>query len=283
MTDKTAMLRRWNPTPGADADGADEEAAGNGILAPADLYKMSNRDQVALYRAAALNGLAERIFDRNPNLDGAPWYDALERIVDVEFEYVVDGERISLYGPRDAELAEPDAQTDRDDAEAEQDAGIGRASTDAEAENGQAEEITARLTVERGDTVRTIELPTDFLVIDEYEADPRKAGVLVTTDCQEGLDELQELLCNALFEPGEDDDDDSFETQQFDFREWAHEAVCKLMLDAQTAEVEIIRYAVRTHVMRKLPKDGITQIRRRGDDVEVELLPEEHAESTDGG
>lgn len=136
--------------------------------------------------------------------------------------------------------------------------------------------------LERGDARRTIELSTDFLVLEEYESDPRVAGVLVTTDCEQGLDELQELLYNALFEPG-DDDDDSFETQRCDFREWAHEAVCKLMLDAQTAEVEIIRYAVRTHVMRKLPKDGITQIRRRGDDVEVELLPEEHAGSTSGG
>ena len=63
--------------------------------------------------------------------------------------------------------------------------------------NGHADRITVRVTLERGDAQRTIELPTDFVVLEEYESDPRMAGVLVTTDCEEGLDEMQELLENA--------------------------------------------------------------------------------------
>ena len=255
------MLERWNPTPGADGEQADQEAAKGGMLAPTSLQEFEMRDRVALHRAATVDGCAERIFRPNPKLSGTPWYDALEHIVDVDFEYVVDGQIKNLYGPRE--------QTAPSSEKAER--------------NGLADRITAHVTLARGDARRTIELPTDFLVLEEYENDPRTAGVLVTTDCEQGLEELQELLENALFEPGDDEEDDSIETQLHDFQEWAHEAVCKLMLDAQTAEVEIIRYAVRTHVMRKLPKDGITQIRTRGDDVEVELLPEEHAESSDGG
>ena len=258
-----ATLLRWNPTPGADAGEGDEEAARGGFLVPADikLFLFERRDRVALHRAATLNGCAERIFHPNPNLEGTPWYDALEQIVDIEFEYVVDGETRRLHG---CEEATPPR---------------GREPI----RNGHADRITAHVFLKRGDAGRTMELATDFLVLEEHEADPRRAGVLVTADCEEGLDELAELLEHALFEPGGKEDDDSFETQQSDFREAAHEAVCRLMLDAQTVEVEVIRYAVRSHVMHKLPNKRLTLIRMHEDDVEIELLPDESAESTTGG
>ena len=73
-------LLRWSPIPRADDGQADEEPAKGGMLAPANLDMIEKRDQVALHRAAKLNGIADRIFHPNPNFKHTPWYDEMERI-----------------------------------------------------------------------------------------------------------------------------------------------------------------------------------------------------------
>ena len=248
-------LRRWKPGYITEEVQGNEETAKGGWLSPEHIEHFEKRDAMALYRAAKVNGCAERIFHGDRRVEGTPWYDAMEQIVDVNFEYTIDGVTKNLYA-RDGEAP-------------------GR--EDESIKNAGAERITARVTLEHGNGRRTVKLQGDFLVLDEYETDPRRAGVLVTTDSEASLEEMQELLEHTLFEQGYDKNDDSRETQQEDFRQKAHEAVCKLMLDAGTAQVEVIRYAVRYHVMHTLPKDGITQIRMRDDDVEVTLLPQDDA------
>ena len=141
--------------------------------------------------------------------------------------------------------------------------------------NAHADAVVVHALVSNGHATKTLELPTDLAVRNDDEPDPDNAGVLLSTESAIDIEELRTLLCEAIFEPGDDREDDCCQTQRSNFNQLAHQAACQLLVDDATAKVEIIRYAVRRHIAHLLPDDESVRIRKHSElnDVEVEILP----------
>ena len=269
MTTKPASLRRWRPrtwNPDGETFETFDTAAEAGdapVLVDMDDV-LENRDLVTLYRAAERNGLAKRLFRPKPALKGTPWYDGLERIasMSIECDCQVPNATLTLDCPRDPNWSRPGSRTEN---------------------QASARSIAVIAVLHRGTRTRTLKLQTDFAVIDEYEPNPTAAGVLVTGDSKVEVDELAALIHNAVFYPGDDENDDSPETQWLDFMDNAHTAAAKLLLNEHEAAAESIRQAVRTHVVHLLPNDRIVQLRKKpvpGEeiaDVNVVILRDDEA------
>lgn len=237
-----ASLRRWRPrTWNPDGETFETfdtagEAGNQPVLVDMDEI-LENRDLVTLHRAAGRNELAERLFRPEPALKGTTWYDNLERIVAmrIECDCGVPNATITLECPRSETLHNAGNQA-------------------------SARSIAVIAILRRGTDTRTLKLQTDFAVADEYEPDPTRAGVILTTDTELGIEELAERIHDAVFEPGGDENDDSVETQLEDSREDAHYAACKLLLDETTAETERIRYSIQHRVAHLIPEGRTVRI-----------------------
>ena len=243
-TTDTASLRRWRPrtwTPEDEtfetfdisAEGGDEP-----ILVDMDEI-LENRDLATLHRAAENNGWAGRLFSTKPALAGTPWYDQLERICDMEVECRIGNQTFALHHERES------SQSERIKA----------------LEDDRVESITVEVTLRRGNATRTVKLETDFAIADEYDPNPVTAGVVFRGDFGKiDIEKLSGLIHDAVFEPGDDEDDDSLETQLEDSRQLAHHAACNLLLDAASAESERIRYAIQLRIAHLIPERRTVRI-----------------------
>ena len=240
---RPASLRRWRPRSWNREEEVFETFDTTAAIAdPPILVELSdlpeNRDLVTLYRAAERNGLADRLFHQAPVTEATPWHDGLERIVAMRIEYRLDGETVTLACPRNDGFENWN----------------NHASVDA---------IAVHVVLHRGrdgDDRRTLKLPTDFAVSGEYGDDPATTGVLVGAGSKLDIDELSVLIHDAVFEPGGDEDDDSFETQLEDSRENAYHAACELLLDKTAARNEKIRYSIRHRVGHLAPEGHTVRI-----------------------
>ena len=243
-TTAPASLRRWRPRSWTREEEVfetfDTTAASTNAPILVELEDFpENRDLVTLHRAADHNGLADQLFHPAPITETTRWHDGLERIVSMRIRCGLrsGNETVMLECPR----RNNDSPTKRNPAN-----------------HAAARDVTVVVVLQRGrdgDTTRTLELKTDFAVIDEYDDNPATAGVVVTTESKMGIEELATLIHDALFEPGGDEDDDSFETQLEDSRENAYHAACDLLLDETTARNERIRYTMQHRVGHLVP-DG---------------------------
>jgi hypothetical protein len=249
-TTARASLRRWHPHSWTRRDETFEtfETTGETNKPPVlvDMDDMlEQRDLVTLHRtagrAASDNDIADRLFHPEPGLEGTRWYDDLERIVgmSIRCNFESPNETFTLECPR-------------------KDTGNG--AVHKVRNYRPARSITVLAVLRKGNDTRTLKLDTDFAVIDEYEPGPVRAGVLITADTHLDIDELAELIHDALFEPGGNHDDDSIATQLEDSRENAHHAACKLLLDHDTAEYEAIRYAAQRRLNHLIPDGHTVQI-----------------------
>ena len=204
-------------------------------------------DQVALLRAAELNGLDDRLFHPNRKLDGEAWYDRLARIVHTTIEHTTPAEETTLYPQRMDDITENMQRVDA---------------------------ITVKATLEQEGVERGIELKSDLAVTCTLPEAPTAGGVLITRNTTLTMETLQKLLHWAMFEPRNDEhEDDSPETQEDDFLQNAHYAAAKLLLAPEEAAREIVRYAVEHRVVRFLPADRTIEIRRSAgsDRVDVQI------------
>ena len=258
MTTNLASLRRWHPRTwdrdgetfkSFDTTGETDEAP---ILVDMDEI-LENRDLVTLFRAAERNGLGKRLFNPDPALAGIPWYDNLERIIDMSVDCRIGEQRFTLNHER--ELSQTEAVRNA-------------------LEHGRIESITVNVTLRRKEKRRSLKIDTDFAVADEYDSNPLTAGTICRGDFGKiDIDELSELIHDAIFEPGDDDDDDSIRTQLEDSREDAHYAACKLLLDHATAETERIPYAIQHRISHLIPDGSTVRIVKHPgiETVEVEV------------
>ena len=255
MKTNTATLRRWRPRIWTPQDTTTEAFDTTGtagdepvLVAMDDLVE--NHDLTALYRAFEHNGIARRLFHPEAALEGTPWYDGLERIVAMSIEYRIGDETFTLECPR----ADPDTNAARR---------TGHLSC--------VDAIKVRAVMRRKEATRTLELETDFAVAYEYEPAPTAAGIVVTGDTTLGIEELAELIHDAVFEPGDDEHDDSIETQLEDSREDAHYTACKLLLDDTAAETEKIRYAIQHRIAHLIPDGQTVRIVKHAGEVNVQM------------
>ena len=229
-------------------------------------HRMDNeRNRVTLHRAAQVNDLLDNLFEPNPRLEGEPWYDRMPRIIAMDTEAAIDGDDLTCTWtngghPNDDQLWNLVASLSGEDV-----ADTGHAHEIGE--NTVAEIITVRLLLQtKSDNhVRrhVRRLRTDFGVGNESGTAPDDAGIMVTPDCGLDVDTLKNLMAEAIFEDGYDQDrNDSRDTQWRNFMEQAHTAAAKLLLNKHEAIAEAIRHAARTHLHHLLPDDRTVQLRK---------------------
>ncbi len=257
-----ARLRRWRPRSWNREEEVFETFDTTAAITDAPILVQlddfpENRDLVTLYRAAVLNGLADRLFHQVPVTEATPWHDGLERIVSMSIRCTcrIPNDTFTLESPR----GDTGSETTRNPGN-----------------HASARDITVVAVLQHGrdsDNTRTLELKTDFSVIDEYEPDPAAAGILITADSTVDIEEPATLIHDAVFEPGDDEDDDSFETQLEDSRENAYYAACGLLLDKTAARDERIRYSIQHRIGHLVPEGHTVRITKHPgiDAVEVEI------------
>lgn len=67
---------------------------------------LENRDLVTLSRAVERNGLGKRLFNPDLALAGTPWYDNLERIIDMSVDCNIGEQRFTLEHERELSQTE---------------------------------------------------------------------------------------------------------------------------------------------------------------------------------
>ena len=250
-------LKRWSagtahsPWPGEPDGWRDEQVdrttvkRTNGFLV--GWHATSDADAAALMRAAELNDAGHRLFEPKPRYMNAEWYQALPRIVNMEIEYVagVDTIRLEPDDPGRELKAEPNQRVDK---------------------------ITVVAAVEHRDRAETIRWDTDLAFKNEEKGrHPDKCGLRMTKTTGMTRSSLEAILRLAMFHPINDEGTEGFEAENFDFRQKAHYAACRMLLDPLDAATEIVRNAVDLHVAHLVPAGHGLEIRRPAGTPEIDV------------
>ena len=253
-------LKRWTPTiahapwPGEPSGWRHEEVNRETVTADKAFLVtwpgISSADNAALMRAAELNGCGARLFKPDVKYGDTNWYQDIPRIVDILIECVVGDDTFRLEpGDSDRET------TDRP--------------------NGRADKITVVLAVEHRSSAETIRWSSDLAFQSEDKGkNPESCGLLVTKTSSMSPDHLETILRLAMYDPILDNENDSIDTQDVHFRQDAHFAACKLLLDPLEAVAEIVRNAFDLYVTSLVPRDHAFEIRRYHGRPEIEVTIE---------
>jgi len=290
MTHPPITLNRWHPLDlavhrltGPATMTFDAEPPGATLLVHLDPRMATQRNLVTLHRAAQVNGLADSLFEPDVTLEGQPWYDRLPRIVGMDTEASINGEKMAFTWTDDASWSNEQLQEILAALRGEDIDDISEWTTFEIGHNAVAEDIVVRILVRTEHGTEARRLRTDFGVGTEFEDWPDKAGIIVTPDCALDIEALKNLIAEAIFKGSDYEKADSRETQWYNFIDNAHTAAAKLLLNEHEAAAEAIRYAARTHLGHLLPDDRTVQLRKKPvpgsevDDVGVVILRDDQA------
>ena len=203
----------------------------------------------ALWRAAEREGVAHRLFEADPRLQGYGWYDALGRATGIAIDVTLDGKRHAL---DDAPLPERTGPT--------------------AAAPPRPEAISIELAVRAADgAVDTLRMPADLAFAGEDWSWLDDAVPLVTADSALQPHELTQLLRNGFFSPSDDAEADSYDTQLDRFDEHALHLATRLLLSDDEACRQSIAEAVRRDLMWLCPQDRAVTVTVRRPDITVTL------------
>lgn len=176
-------------------------------------------------------GFDAPLFAALPAYQGYTWYDALPRIVEVEwrlkragdevvYDYLDDFHAPSIEAAPSAGDADSDDQWRRPDA------------------------IVMRLTIERRGGREISEFETDVLLFGEgYSAD--EIDVIVTNSALEANtvdpEMLAELMVKSYFSPSDDADADSYRAQRSNYEIAAYARACEALIGKEAADLAFIR------------------------------------------
>lgn len=289
MTKQAFTLKRWHPLllnahkrsgpPTATFKG---EPPGNTMLVDLDPTMASHRNLVTLHRACRINGLLDNLFEANSALEGQPWYDRLARIVAMDTVAVIDGEKTPFTWTSNESWKNPRLQTLLADLNGNAAGVVADWTTFEISDSTIAESIVVRVLVRTKHEDQSRRLRTDFGIGDEFATSPDEAGILATPDCRLGIDELKNLIADAIFKRSFDDRNDSYDTQWANFMETAHTVAASLLLNKDDGAAEAIRHAARVHLGHLLPNGRTVQLRKKPapdrqiPDIEVVLLNEQN-------
>ena len=246
-----AMLQPWRP---ALADLHDWQEPQKPAPAGASALVMAcdpePPEAQALWRAAARDGIASRLFAPDRRLDGYNWYDALEQIVRIRTEATVERRPYPLDRyPVPERTGAPEAPLAR-----------------------RPDTIRMSLTARAGQGVgRMIDLDADLAFAGEVSSWVGEALPLVTAASTIQPHELASLLRAAFFSACEEADADSWETQLRRFDEEALHIATRLLLSDDDACRTSIADAVRRELLWLAPRGRVVDIRISRPDVTVTL------------
>ena len=271
MTHRPRTLTRWHPLDmqvnqlvGPSTVTFQTEPPSTTLLVDLEPNMARQRNLVTLHRAAQVNGLLDSLFEPDIMLEGQPWYDRLPRIVAMDTEAAVDGEKMTFTWTDDTSWTDEKLQKTLLALSGDETADISEWTTCEIGESAVAEYVVVRILVRTEHETQARRLPTDFGVGAEYATWPDEAGDHRDTRLQPVHRHPQEPdRRGGLHEYSYDDKDDSPETQWLNFMDNAHTVAAKLLLNEDEAVAETIRHAARTHLRHLLPDDRAVQLRKK--------------------
>ncbi len=247
LPDATPKLKKWEPEKACYTyydyrhDRQDRQDIGEDpILMDLDIL---TPDQQALARAAAMNGIMDRLFAPDQRLEGYGWYDRMTRAAELN---------ITVTGPD----GEHNLKELRDE--------------NKKLENDRPDRITFTITTETlaqdGNTHSAeIPLPSDMAFEKDEDDYQDEVSALVTQDSSIRINELASLLLDAFFSPSDDKDADSFDTQEHYYQE-AYERTATILLSAgDEAIITNITKALDRHVRFEVPQGKTATIQMMRD------------------
>ena len=287
MTHPPLTLKRWRPLEAAMNRPAEHSTATfeteppiDTLLVDLDPTMANQRNLVTLHRAAEINGLLDSLFEPNAATATHPWQRKLPRIVGMDTEAFIDGEKMTFTWTGDAALKSVKVQEMVAVLHGGDNETIRNWATGEIADNTVAESIAVRILVQSSHGAEARQLRSDFGVGSEFETRLDEAGIIVTRDGDLDIEALKSLIAEAVFED-DPDDNDSAATQLRKVRYHAHAVAAKLLLKEREAAAENLRHAIATHAWHLLPDDRTVQIRKKParpdghGDVEVVILHED--------
>lgn len=230
LPEAAIWLECWRPTT-ADPD----QRRSGGWINEGPMLLMSNHDadveqcaEPVLLNADLLGG--KPVYEETSYV-GYAWYDRIPRIDDLHFMVEFDGAR-HRYCPDSLDCDLPE----RVPAIALHFTIVNQAGTE-----GAVEERSA---------------PVSVLICDGGSSWIGDTQILVTEDAAITPGELADLIEAAIFSPGDDADDDSWETQRRNFQAEAFARANTILLGAEAAALERIRGQLRDEIAWLVP-DGM--------------------------
>ena len=204
-------------------------------------------DQHALYHALRSAAIDHRFYRANSDFSGFGWYDRLPRVVEASVSFDLEGHTCS-----DDDQANP-----RNNCR-----------------NGRAESITYSLTVTEDDRQRKIEIPGQVAFTSNEDTSPYDATLVVAQDADLDPEALTKLLMDAWFDPSDDHEADSYDTQHDDQLRHFTALSISLLRSKDESIVATIRDLVGQRLTSYLPKGRSATITISSDrTIGVELNP----------
>lgn len=246
LPEASPWLNAWQPCT-AEADGTidGERIAGEPmILLP---YEVAHIEQCMARAIGEASLRGAKPVRTVAAFAGYAWYDALPRVVDLNFR-----------------IARGEEQIDYD----------GEQELPADLDSGRVDGLTLELTIQAsGDPLATfdvIELPADVVIAPtERSPDLEETVILLAPDCAISPPELAWLLEMACFCPSDDSGDDSFETQQARFELESRFIANNLLLGEDAALLARVRDAMVEHVTWLMPRERSFTVEVGDGNVEI--------------
>ena len=194
--------------------------------------------QQTFMRAGERAGLDERLFGPVREFAGFEWYDRLPRLTGIAIVVTINGEEYRLGDPVDGD----------------------------EWLQGHAEQITVECTVEEPTgRQHVLKLESDVaLVGDDAWGFGEDCHMLVTRDSTLTPTALTNLLVSAFFEPSDDRDADSFETQSRRFKEEASSWALEVLVSPDEALSTTVAAALKRVAWQLRGRGAVARIDKNG-------------------
>ena len=217
---------------------------------------LSAANHQALARAAEQNGTMDKLYKQNAGLTGYGWYDRLTKANKLKIT-VTDQEGNHELGETQQDRKNPLQQ--------------------------RPDRIVLTLENtpenEQGSPVEILTLASDLAFENDQYDSVYDAMPLVTMNSTINIDELSDLMMEGFFDPSDDHEADSFNTQESDTRMECEATAIRLLSSNDDAVRTSIYNAMKRHVVHEIPKGMIATMRAaRGKLLEVTLEPEPTSE-----
>lgn len=221
LPDASPLLKPWQPET-ADSHRPSSSEHRMPIASESILMSMnmSPPDQQALYRAAQLNDADQQLFEPNAQLEGYPWYDAMTRLNQVSIIVDDDEGEHDLHAMRHA--SQPYFQ--------------------------RPSRIEFLIDHSAAKDSPSIRFASDLAFAQDQDVYMDEVHPIVTRDSALTPDELTALMTNSFFDPREDDEADSHQTQQMNHQA----AYYKTAISVLQSHDHAVRNAVLTETTRHI-------------------------------
>ena len=248
LPDAAPKLEPWQP-----------QRANSSYHGPNTEYRHVTDNTIALARAAEQNGAMDRLYKQNGGLAGYGWYDRLTKANKLRIT-VTDQEGNHELGETQQDRKNPLHQ--RPDQIV----------------------LTLENTPEnrQGNPVEILTLPSDLAFENDQYDSVYDAMPLVTMDSTINVHELSDLMMEGFFDPSDDHEADSFNTQESDTRLECDNTAISLLSSQHEATIATISHTVEQNLIYQIPEGMTATIRAvRGKLIEVTLEAETPATDED--